>query len=148
MTRTHNVMITFENIHTNVLYCVQRKIWNKKSYFTFHQVADKFERQKLEYQELEAKQQQLQEEKNILSEQLQAETELCAEAEEVGLITQSMYNTYFMQLLRQYMYYFGYVSNKLHVSKLKLIFITTVPSPIGRKKTRIRGNFSRYGSSS
>ena len=37
----------------------------------------------MECEELEAKQRQLLEEKNILSEQLQAETELCAEAEEV-----------------------------------------------------------------
>ena len=48
------------------------------------QVVDRYEKQQVEYQELEAKQRQLQEEKSILSEQLQAETELCAEAEEVN----------------------------------------------------------------
>ncbi len=47
------------------------------------QVADRFEKQKNDYEELVAKQRQILEEKNILSEQLQAETELCAEAEEV-----------------------------------------------------------------
>ena len=58
-------------------------------------MADKFEKQKQEYVELEAKQSQLLEEKNILSEQLQAETELCAEAEEVRLI----YNQHFHRKL-------------------------------------------------
>ena len=47
-------------------------------------VADKFEKTKVEFGELEKKKQQLVEEKNILSEQLQAESEMCAEAEEVG----------------------------------------------------------------
>ena len=47
-------------------------------------MVDRYEKQQVEYQELEAKQRQLQEEKSILSEQLQAETELCAEAEEVN----------------------------------------------------------------
>ena len=46
---------------------------------------DRFEKQKQDYIELEQKQKQIMEEKNILSEQLQAETELCAEAEEVGI---------------------------------------------------------------
>ena len=53
----------------------------------YFQVADKFEKQRQEYAELEAKQRQIMEEKNILSEQLQAETELCAEAEEVRIET-------------------------------------------------------------
>ena len=47
-------------------------------------MVDRYEKQQVEYKELEAKQRQLQEEKSILSEQLQAETELCAEAEEVS----------------------------------------------------------------
>ena len=47
------------------------------------QVQDKFEKTQQEYTELEGKQKQLIEEKNILSEQLQAEAEMCAEAEEV-----------------------------------------------------------------
>ena len=48
-------------------------------------VADKYDKQAEDFIALEKKQQQLAEEKNILSEQLQAETELCAEAEEVHL---------------------------------------------------------------
>ena len=48
-------------------------------------VADKFERLKFEKEELQKKEQQLLEEKNALSEQLQAESELCAEAEEVNI---------------------------------------------------------------
>ena len=46
-------------------------------------VVDRFDLQKRDYDDLEKKKGQLAEEKNILSEQLQAETELCAEAEEV-----------------------------------------------------------------
>ena len=48
------------------------------------QVATKFEKQKEEFDELIHKHTTLLEEKNILSEQLQAESELCAEAEEVS----------------------------------------------------------------
>ena len=47
------------------------------------QITDKFEKQKADLQELEEKHNQLLQEKHILSEQLQAESELCAEAEEV-----------------------------------------------------------------
>lgn len=47
-------------------------------------VADRFEKQKEEIQEMENKYTQLMEEKSILQEQLQAETEISAEAEEVG----------------------------------------------------------------
>ena len=47
-------------------------------------VADRFDKQQQDYADLEKKQHQIIEEKNILSEQLQAETELCAEAEEVN----------------------------------------------------------------
>lgn len=46
---------------------------------------DKFEKQQQEIKEMESRHNQLLEEKNILSEQLQAETDLCAEAEEVCL---------------------------------------------------------------
>ena len=49
------------------------------------QTSDKLEKTVKEYQDLEQKQKQLIEEKNILSEQLQAEAEMCAEAEEVRL---------------------------------------------------------------
>merc|ERR1712142_1298814 len=45
-------------------------------------VVDQFEKQAAHYESIEKKSQQLLEEKNILAEQLQAETELCAEAEE------------------------------------------------------------------
>ena len=47
-------------------------------------VAEKFEKQKIDIEDLEKKHVQLVEEKSLLSEQLQAESELCAEAEEVG----------------------------------------------------------------
>ena len=47
-------------------------------------VAEKFEKQTVVVEEMERKQAQLVEEKNILTEQLAAESELCAEAEEVG----------------------------------------------------------------
>ena len=47
-------------------------------------IADQFEKTKVEIEELEKRNAQVAEEKNILSEQLQAEIELCAEAEEVG----------------------------------------------------------------
>jgi len=47
------------------------------------QVADRFEKLKFEHEDLEKKQQQMIEEKNALAEQLQAEAELAAEAEEV-----------------------------------------------------------------
>lgn len=46
-------------------------------------VKDNYEKQKQETEEIERKFAQVIEEKNILAEQLQAETELCAEAEEV-----------------------------------------------------------------
>lgn len=46
-------------------------------------LADRFEKQKTDLVDLERKQSQLAEEKSLLSEQLQAESELCAEAEEV-----------------------------------------------------------------
>merc|ERR1712142_992033 len=45
-------------------------------------VVDQFGKQAAHYESIEKKSQQLLEEKNILAEQLQAETELCAEAEE------------------------------------------------------------------
>ena len=48
------------------------------------QMAEKFESQKTDLLELEKKHIQMMEEKNLLAEQLQAESELCAEAEEVG----------------------------------------------------------------
>lgn len=47
------------------------------------QISDKFDKQKADLVELEEKHTQLLQEKHILSEQLQAESELCAEAEEV-----------------------------------------------------------------
>lgn len=47
------------------------------------QVADHFDRLKSEHQELEQNHKQLAEEKVALVQQLQAEQELCAEAEEV-----------------------------------------------------------------
>lgn len=47
------------------------------------QVADRFDKLKAEHDDLERKQQQMAEEKNALAEQLQAEAELAAEAEEV-----------------------------------------------------------------
>lgn len=47
---------------------------------------DNYEKQKQETEELERRYAQIIEEKNILAEQLQAETELCAEAEEVSLL--------------------------------------------------------------
>ena len=47
-------------------------------------IKDNFERQKQETEEMERRYAQIIEEKNILAEQLQAETELCAEAEEVS----------------------------------------------------------------
>lgn len=46
---------------------------------------DSYERQKQETDEMERKYAQIIEEKSILAEQLQAETEMCAEAEEVCL---------------------------------------------------------------
>ncbi|KAI0207651.1 hypothetical protein LSAT2_007632 [Lamellibrachia satsuma] len=45
-------------------------------------ICDRFDAQKQEYDELASRYSQIIEDKNILSEQLQAETELCAEAEE------------------------------------------------------------------
>ena len=45
---------------------------------------ENLERQKQETEELERKYAQIIEEKSILAEQLQAETEMCAEAEEVS----------------------------------------------------------------
>ena len=50
------------------------------------QLAEKFENQQTDLLELEKKHIQMMEEKNILAEQLQAESELCAEAEEVSLL--------------------------------------------------------------
>lgn len=47
------------------------------------QVADRFDKLKAEHDDLEKKQHQMAEEKNALTEQLQAEAELAAEAEEV-----------------------------------------------------------------
>ena len=47
------------------------------------QMVDKFDSQQTELLELEKKHITMMEEKNILAEQLQAESELCAEAEEV-----------------------------------------------------------------
>lgn len=47
-------------------------------------VVEAFDRSKAEVQELERKYAQIIEEKSILAEQLQAETEMCAEAEEVN----------------------------------------------------------------
>lgn len=44
---------------------------------------ESYEKQKQDVEQLEARYAQIIEEKNILAEQLQAETELCAEAEEV-----------------------------------------------------------------
>lgn len=46
---------------------------------------DSYERQKQETDDMERKYAQIIEEKSILAEQLQAETEMCAEAEEVCL---------------------------------------------------------------
>lgn len=46
-------------------------------------VSEAFDKSKNEVQELERKYAQIIEEKSILAEQLQAETEMCAEAEEV-----------------------------------------------------------------
>lgn len=46
-------------------------------------VKDTYEKQKQETEELERRYAQIIEEKNILAEQLQAETEACAEADEV-----------------------------------------------------------------
>ena len=46
-------------------------------------VKDSYEKQKQETEEMERRYAQIIDEKNILAEQLQAETELCAEAEEV-----------------------------------------------------------------
>ena len=54
-------------------------------------VIDRYQKQQEDIEEMERKQAQLQEEKNILSEQLQAETELCAEAEEVILFSMNIY---------------------------------------------------------
>ena len=47
-------------------------------------ISDRFDQQKVEYGELSSRYGQVMDDKNLLSEQLQAETELCAEAEEVG----------------------------------------------------------------
>lgn len=49
------------------------------------QVVDHFDKLKSEHQELEQVHRQLAEEKTVLVQQLQAEQELCAEAEEVGV---------------------------------------------------------------
>ena len=46
-------------------------------------IADRFDKQAQEVQELEKRHTELLDEKNVLLEQLQAESELCAEAEEV-----------------------------------------------------------------
>ena len=56
-------------------------------------VSDSLEKSKGEVQELERKYAQIIEEKSILAEQLQAETEMCAEAEEVLTVTM-IYLTY------------------------------------------------------
>ena len=47
-------------------------------------IKETYEKQKQDVEQLEARYAQIIEEKNILAEQLQAETELCAEAEEVS----------------------------------------------------------------
>ena len=47
------------------------------------QVGDKFDKLKVDHEDLEKKHQQIMEEKVALAEQLQAEVELCNEAEEV-----------------------------------------------------------------
>lgn len=54
-------------------------------------VVEAFDRSKAEVQELERKYAQIIEEKSILAEQLQAETEMCAEAEEVNYEDQNFY---------------------------------------------------------
>ena len=56
------------------------------------QMAEKFETQKTDLLELEKKHIQMMEEKNVLAEQLQAESELCAEAEEVRSIRDESIN--------------------------------------------------------
>ena len=48
----------------------------------FFQVQEKFEKVDVEYRDLVKKHEQILEDKNVLAEQLQAETELCQEAEE------------------------------------------------------------------
>ena len=58
-------------------------------------ICDRFDQQKQEYDELANRYSQIMEDKNLLSEQLQAETELCAEAEEVGgatVLSHSVWN--------------------------------------------------------
>ena len=55
-------------------------------------VKDNFEKQKQETEEMERRYAQIIDEKNILAEQLQAETELCAEAEEVRRLLVSCRN--------------------------------------------------------
>lgn len=67
---------------------------NKKD-VELKQVAERFERQKEDYDDLEKKHASTLEEKNILSEQLQAESELCAEAEEVNFTLNAMILTWF-----------------------------------------------------
>ena len=64
-------------------------------------VSEKFDKQKNEITEMEQKQMQLQEEKNILSEQLQAESELCAEAEEVSFVQDCYMYVYIYMYLCQ-----------------------------------------------
>ena len=49
------------------------------------QVADRFEKLRLDHDDLEKQHKQILEEKNALAEQLQAETELASEAEEVSV---------------------------------------------------------------
>lgn len=57
-------------------------------------VVEAFDRSKAEVQELERKYAQIIEEKSILAEQLQAETEMCAEAEEVNYKDQNFYKLF------------------------------------------------------
>lgn len=78
--------------YNDLLLCVQvkpllqvtnteEKISQKEA--ELKQVADKFDKLKSDHDDLEKKHQQILEEKLALAEQLQAESELCSEAEEV-----------------------------------------------------------------
>jgi myosin protein heavy chain len=50
------------------------------------QVADRFEKLRVDHEDLEKQHKQVLEEKSLLAEQLQAEVELCNEAEEVTAV--------------------------------------------------------------
>jgi len=83
------------DIDTWCLLCMQVKplleVTNTEEKFNqkeaeLKQVSDKFDKLKVDHDDLEKKHQQITEEKLALADQLQAEVELCNEAEEVMIL--------------------------------------------------------------